>query len=64
MPGLGELDWRSIFSALAEIGYDGIVAIENEDPIFPGRAGVKWSADFLKTQLVPHVAENRTLPVI
>jgi sugar phosphate isomerase/epimerase len=64
LPGLGVLDWRDIFSALHEVGYDGVVAIENEDPIFPGRSGVKWSADYLKAQLLPAMAENRTLPPI
>jgi len=53
LPGLGALDWKGIFSALREVGYDGIVAIENEDPLCPGRAGVKWAADFLESQLLP-----------
>jgi len=53
LPGLGELDWKGIFSALTDAGYDGIIAIENEDPLCPGADGVKWAADFLKTQLLP-----------
>lgn len=53
LPGLGALDWRAIFSALRDAGYDGIVAIENEDPICPGAAGVKWASDFLKAQRLP-----------
>jgi sugar phosphate isomerase/epimerase len=53
LPGLGELDWRAIFSALRDVGYDGVIAIENEDPLCPGRAGVKWAADYLKAQLLP-----------
>lgn len=53
LPGLGELDWSGIFSALADIGYDGIIAIENEDPIAPGLAGVRWSGDFLRTKMLP-----------
>lgn len=64
LPGLGELDWQSIFSALREVGYDGIVAIENEDPTFMGRAGVKWSADYLNRLLLPPLKEDRTRPVI
>jgi sugar phosphate isomerase/epimerase len=55
LPGLGELDWRAIFSALRDVGYDGIVAIENEDPLCPGASGVKWAAGFLKTQRLPPV---------
>ena len=53
LPGFGALDWRAIFSALRDVSYDGIVAIENEDPLCPGAAGVKWAADFLKAQLLP-----------
>jgi sugar phosphate isomerase/epimerase len=53
LPGLGALDWRAIFSALREVGYDDVISIENEDPICPGKAGVLWAADFLKAQLLP-----------
>lgn len=34
IPGYGEIDWRRFISALNEIGYDGGVAIEHEDPIY------------------------------
>ena len=54
LPGLGVLDWSAIFSALADIGYDGIIAIENEDPLCQGAAGVRWAADYLRTQMLPH----------
>ena len=53
LPGLGALDWRAIFSALRDIGYDGVIAIENEDPLCPGKAGVKWAADYLNGLLLP-----------
>lgn len=53
LPGLGAVDWRAVFSALRDVGYDGVVAIENEDPLCLGRAGVKWCADYLKAQLLP-----------
>lgn len=53
LPGLGALDWRAIFSALRDVGYDGVVAIENEDPLCPGKAGVLWAAEFLKGQILP-----------
>ena len=59
LPGAGQLDWRSIFSALSEIGYNGYVSIENEDPVFPGREAVKWGADFLVSQLPPTVANGK-----
>ncbi len=53
LPGLGALDWKAIFSALGDVGYDGIIAIENEDPLCPGTPGVRWAADYLRTQLLP-----------
>jgi sugar phosphate isomerase/epimerase len=48
LPGLGALDWRAILSALKDTGYDGVVSIENEDPLFLGLDGVAWSANYLR----------------
>jgi sugar phosphate isomerase/epimerase len=53
LPGLGALDWSAIFSALRDIGYDDVVAIENEDPLVPGFDGVVWSANYLRGLLLP-----------
>ena len=36
VPGYGEVNWAELVSALVEIGYDGGVAIEHEDPVFSG----------------------------
>ncbi len=44
LPGCGALDWRGILSALRDIGYDGAIDIENEDPLSLGLAGAAWSA--------------------
>ncbi len=64
LPGLGDLDWRAIFSALRDVGYDGVVAIENEDPLCPGKEGVKWAADFLQAQLLPPMPGQGVRPPI
>ncbi len=37
IPGYGQIDWAEFISALVEIGYDGGVAIEHEDPVFSGK---------------------------
>jgi sugar phosphate isomerase/epimerase len=58
LPGLGELDWSAIFSALADVGYDGIVAIENEDPLCHGLNGVEWSANYLNRHVLPTQAST------
>ncbi len=34
IPGYGEINWAEFISALDEIGYDGGVAIEHEDPVY------------------------------
>jgi sugar phosphate isomerase/epimerase len=49
LPGLGAVDWIGVLSALKDVGYDGPVSIENEDPLFLGLDGVKWSADYLRS---------------
>ncbi|MGB3328498.1 MAG: sugar phosphate isomerase/epimerase [Thermomicrobiales bacterium] len=53
LPGLGAVDWKDLFSALRDIGYDGTIAIENEDPLCPGTPGIKWAADYLRGCLLP-----------
>ncbi len=61
LPGLGALDWRGIFSALWDIGYDDVISIENEDPLFLGLDGVAWSADYLRSIFpLSHAGGNTT----
>ncbi len=36
IPGLGDVDWREVFSALYRAGYDGDIIIEHEDRVFEG----------------------------
>ena len=36
IPGLGNIDWNSFFTALYDIGYNGGVDIEHEDSLFRG----------------------------
>ena len=46
--GHGASTWKAILQAYMDIGYDGIVAIENEDPILTGEVGVERAAYVLK----------------
>lgn len=48
LPGCGDLDWRGILAALRDVGYDGAVDIENEDPLALGLEGAAWSANYLR----------------
>jgi sugar phosphate isomerase/epimerase len=46
--GHGASTWKSILQAYMDVGYDGIVSIENEDPILTGEVGVERAAYVLK----------------
>ena len=35
-PGLGEVDWRRLIDALYEGGFDGVLSVEHEDPVWGG----------------------------
>lgn len=34
IPGTGSIDWRKFVSTLFDAGYDGVLSIENEDPLW------------------------------
>lgn len=36
IPGYGSIDWRKFISGLYEAGYDDVLIIENEDPVWSG----------------------------
>jgi sugar phosphate isomerase/epimerase len=40
--------WKEIVRTYMEVGYQGILSIENEDPILPGEVGVERAAYVLK----------------
>jgi sugar phosphate isomerase/epimerase len=40
--------WKSIIKAYMDVGYDGILSIENEDPILSGEVGVERAAYVLR----------------
>src|SRR3974390_1884195 len=46
--GKGAATWKRILQAYMDIGYDGILSIENEDPILSGEVGVERAAYVLK----------------
>lgn len=46
--GHGANLWKDVLRAYMEVGYEGILSIENEDPILPGAVGVERSAYVLK----------------
>jgi sugar phosphate isomerase/epimerase len=36
VPGLGQVDWRRLVDLLYEVGYDGYLSVEHEDPVWDG----------------------------
>ena len=34
IPGMGSINWRDFFSVLQEVGYDGAMSVEQEDPFY------------------------------
>jgi sugar phosphate isomerase/epimerase len=56
IPGLGEIDWKRFIATLQEQGYDNVLSIEHEDPVWEGteekvkqglRLGLKHLAQFI-----------------
>ncbi|NLC67941.1 MAG: sugar phosphate isomerase/epimerase [Clostridiaceae bacterium] len=39
MPGLGQVDWGKFIGELKAVGYDGVISIEHEDPLYEGSIG-------------------------
>jgi len=46
--GHGAQLWKDVVKAYMDIGFEGIMSIENEDPILPGEVGVERAAYVLK----------------
>jgi sugar phosphate isomerase/epimerase len=36
VPGLGQVDWPHLIDALYEGGFDGVLSVEHEDPVWGG----------------------------
>lgn len=36
VPGLGDVDWRGVVDTLYEGGFDGVLSVEHEDPVWGG----------------------------
>lgn len=55
IPGYGDINWRRIFTALADIAYRGDLVIEHEDPVFAGERrdqGLRLALKFLRQFVV------------
>lgn len=57
IPGLGQVDWKRLIDVLYEGGFDGVLSIEHEDPIWTGtedrvKAGLELGRRLLRSLLV------------
>ena len=57
IPGLGEIDWNRFITTLQEYGYDQVLSIEHEDPIWEGsedkiKSGLKLAFQHIKQFVV------------
>jgi sugar phosphate isomerase/epimerase len=57
VPGLGEVDWRRLVDAMYEGGFDGVLSVEHEDPVWGGdehrvKAGLEIAHRTLRPLLV------------
>ena len=52
VPGWGDVPWRRVITALAEVGYDYVLSYEHEDPILNAEDGCEKCIDFLRHLIV------------
>jgi sugar phosphate isomerase/epimerase len=57
VPGLGEVDWRRLVDVLYEGGFNGVLSVEHEDPIWGGteslvKTGLEISRNTLRPLIV------------
>lgn len=56
IPGLGEIDWSEYMRTLYDIGYDGAVCVEHEDPQFEDSPDKFWKgAEIAHNELADYV---------
>jgi sugar phosphate isomerase/epimerase len=56
IPGLGQVDWRAVIDTLRQAGYDGVVSVEHEDPV--------WSGDLDRVRQGLTIAEQTLTPLV
>ena len=59
VPGWGNLDWKRLISELSLAGYDGVLAVEHEDPVIGRLEGLRKAYDHLAPLLLRESREER-----
>ena len=52
IPGWGDLDWKQLISELRLAGYDGVLAVEHEDPVIGRVEGLRKAYEHLSPLLL------------
>ena len=52
IPGWGQVPWKRVITALAEVGYDYVLSYEHEDPVMSREDGVEKTIAFLKPLII------------
>jgi sugar phosphate isomerase/epimerase len=52
VPGWGDLDWKRLISELRMVGYDGVLAVEHEDPVIGRLEGLRQAFDHLSPMML------------
>ncbi|CUR56745.1 Xylose isomerase domain-containing protein TIM barrel [metagenome] len=56
VPGLGDVDWRRVIDVLYEGGFDGVLSVEHEDPVWSGSTHrVQTGLEVARRTLSPHL---------
>jgi len=61
IPGWGNIEWKEIYKVFYDIGFDGPIIIEHEDPVFDGDlrpVGLKMGHDYLRQFELPVIASK------
>ncbi|HWL84533.1 MAG TPA: sugar phosphate isomerase/epimerase [Polyangiaceae bacterium] len=59
VPGLGEVDWRRLVDALYEGGFEGVLSVEHEDPVWGGtESKVKTGLEIAHRTLSPLIVDE------
>ena len=59
VPGWGDLDWKRLISELRLAGYDGVLAVEHEDPVIGRLEGLRKAFDHLAPLVLREAPEPR-----
>jgi sugar phosphate isomerase/epimerase len=59
IPGWGDIPWRRLITELQLTGYDGVLAVENEDATMSREDGVEKAIAYLKPLIIKSPFEGR-----